>query len=89
MASRALPYILALLLTAGCQGEADDASSATAITNGYLANTLPQVPLNVLRIETVDLGDRWQVTYRWPEGGTGGPMVFVVDKRDGRIVDMD
>jgi hypothetical protein len=39
-------------------------------------------------IETADLNDRWRVTYRLPYGGTGGPIVFEVNKQSGTIVNV-
>jgi hypothetical protein len=90
MALRALCF-LALLLPAACQdgaGEAATANEATDVTNGYLAENL-SIDLSRRVIETVDLGDRWRVSYQYAEGGTGGPIVFIVNKRSGQIVHME
>jgi hypothetical protein len=57
------------------------------VANGHFSEVLPQVPLNVMRIETTDLGGNWRVFHYSPEGSTGGgPLVIDVDKRTGRIV---
>lgn len=84
--------ILALSLSMACLAcwrEEVTANQASELANEYLAEHLPQVPLNILRIETLDMGDRWRLSYNFPEGGTGGPMIFVVNKRTGEIVHME
>lgn len=32
------------------------------------------------------MGKAWRVDYRAPEGGTGGVLVLIIDKRTGEIV---
>jgi hypothetical protein len=36
--------------------------------------------------EAIDMGDRWRLSYDFPGGGTGGPLIVVVNKRTGKIV---
>lgn len=87
MARLTLPSVCALLLAAGCQigGGAVTAAEATEAVNEFMGENLPQVPLSELKLETVDLHDRWRVIYSPPDGSTGGPMIFEVDKQTGEI----
>lgn len=90
MKLRPWPYAMALLLPVGCQdfaGQTLTVSEATDVTNEYMAENLPR-ELSRVVIETVDLNDRWRVTYRRHKGGTGGPIVFDVRKRDGEIINI-
>ena len=87
---KACLYALALTLASGCDDRPPDATTArgaVAIANAYMADNLPQVDLNRRKISASDLGDKWQVTYDLPEGGTGGPIIFLVDKRRAEVVD--
>lgn len=84
MILRTMPFILPLALLTGCQSGTDQnmtAREATEIANSALAEVLPQLPLNRLTIETADLDEKWRVTYRPPEGSTGGPLVIDVNKQ--------
>jgi hypothetical protein len=42
-------------------------------------------------IYVIDMGDRWRLSYedRPGEGGTGGPIIAVVNKRSGEVVHME
>lgn len=89
MTARAFLCVLAFLLLPACLDRprgAATAEEAIAVTNDYWEENLPQVDLNHFAIETRNFGDRWRVTYNLREGGTGGPSIFDVDKRTGRIV---
>ena len=59
---------------------------AINITNEQLAGDTPQVGLEIFTIETSETKDRWRVTYDVPEGSTGTPIIFEVDKNSGEIV---
>jgi hypothetical protein len=90
VAARTFKFALALLVLAGCRS-ADDgnisADDAMEVANGHFSEVLPQVPLSRLRIEAIDLNEKWLILYHLPEGSTGGrPLVIEVDKRTGRIV---
>lgn len=83
-------YALALTLASGCHDRPSDATTASravAVANAYMADKLPQVDLSRRQISTSDLGDKWRITYHLPEGGTGGPIIFLVDKRRAEVVD--
>lgn len=89
MSAKASMCLMALLLSAGCQNQPTSAASAAEavrVTNLYRASNWPQSRASDYTIETVDLGDRWRVTYHLAEGGTGGVSTFEVDKRSARIV---
>jgi len=84
-----LTIMAALLLLAGCRSADGDISAdeAMEIANGHFSEVLPQVPLRRLRIEAIDLNEKWLILYHFPEGSTAGlPLVIEVDKRTGRIV---
>jgi hypothetical protein len=87
MLMRMLLFALMISIVA-CDGTAgaDTAEEAVKITNRYWAESLPQVNLKNLSVKTEDAGNRWRVTYAPPEGSTGGPSVFEVDKKSGKIV---
>ena len=70
-------------------GEIDSADEAVEVANGFMAENLPQVDLSEMVIETRDLGDRWQVAYDMPGGSTGGPAIFVIEKRSGEIAHVE
>ena len=92
MALRASLYALVILLSVGCEDRtrgAETANEATEVTNAHMGEDLPQVALSDMVIETLDMGDRWRVSYSVPGGGTGGPIIFVVNKRSGEIVHME
>lgn len=78
--------ILLILSACQCSSEQVTTREATDVANGFMTEHLPQVPLGVLRIETVDFGDKWRVIYRFSEGSTGGPIIIDVNKRSGEIV---
>jgi hypothetical protein len=89
MTAKASICLLALLLSAACNNQptsAPTAAEAIRVTNLYLAANSPQTRPGDYAIETEDLGDRWRVTYRLAEGGTGGISTFEVDKSSARIV---
>lgn len=80
---------LAAGFCAGCQKrgtEAVTADQATQIANAYLTENHPQVSLQNLRVEKADMEDRWRLSYEYPEGGTGGPIIVVVNKKTGEVV---
>lgn len=78
------------LFLAGCQqpNNVDTADEAVEIANQFWAEKLPQVDLRPVDIKKTDIGTRWRVIYEPPEGSTGGPWVFEVDKKTGRIVNV-
>lgn len=90
MKTKALAYVAVLFISA-CQGPGENvsASEAVQITNRYWADSLPQVDLSKLNVDAVDKGDRWRVIYRPPDGSTGGPFVYDVDKKTGKIIHSD
>lgn len=82
--------VFAALLAVACEATskgARTAGEATEVANEYMAENLPQVRLQRQQVETIDMGDRWRVSYVVPEGGTGGPIILLVDKRSGEVVD--
>lgn len=81
--------LLTLLILTGCQrgpNGAIAAAEAIELANDQLAEGLPQVPLEMMRIESENRGDAWRVTYFPPEGSTGNPLVFEVNKQSREIV---
>jgi hypothetical protein len=92
MHRRAISSTLAILLVAGCQNRAQEAATADeakAVAKDYLAEQLPQVSVDKLEVSTVDLGDKWRVSHSVPEGGTGGPIILIITKRDAEVVHME
>lgn len=86
---KASPLSLAFLLLLSCQGppqEGVTAEGARKATNEHMSEHLPQVDLSERTIVTVDLGDRWRVSYDFPGGATGGPIVLEVSKQSGEVV---
>lgn len=86
--------VIALAFLSACLNRADHdmtAAEASAAANGVMAEHLPQVPLNRLRIETEDKGASWRVSYHPPQDSTGGPIVVDVNKQNGEaaIVSME
>ena len=96
---------LAVLLLAGCTSretaQANAPESATIATGGaatraqaiaaadnYLAARHMQTR-SVIHV--IDMGDRWRLSYedRPGEGGTGGPILIVVNKRSGEVVHIE
>jgi hypothetical protein len=77
------------LLSSGCTNSsvsgnrAETENQAIAVANEYLSNR----PLtDEMTIEAVDMGNRWRLSYDHPDGGTGGPIIVVVNKRTGEVV---
>ncbi len=94
MTIRALPFLVTLAFLIGCQGGADQimtASEAADVANDVVGEELPQLTLNMLRIETEDLDGKWRVSYHAPEGSTGGPLVVDINKQSGEatVVSME
>lgn len=88
MRARELLPIITLFMLVGCQTDGNGtmtANEASDIANALLSEELPQVPLNMLQVQTEDLGGRWRVTYETPGGSTGGPIILDVDKRSGVV----
>lgn len=83
--------LIVLMCTSCSDGprEATNPDQAVEVANQYMADNLPQVDLGRREVSTQDLGDRWSVTYHLPEGGTGGPITFFIDKRNAQVVDGD
>ena len=82
-------WLLALLILGACHNRPTSAATAEEAVhdaNLYRAEKYPQVRASDYEIVTDDLGDRWRVTYRSIEGGTGGGSTLEVDKRSARIV---
>jgi hypothetical protein len=84
MALKASICALILILATGCQDRAATANEAIEIGNAYLANEPEELSLRT--VEAIDMGDRWRLSYRLPEGSTGGPLIVVVSKRSGEVV---
>jgi hypothetical protein len=76
-----------LLIATGCQDRGVSADQAVEVANGFMTETLPQVSLGGKKIETIEDGKRWRVSYSLPDGGTGGPILVFVDKKSGKVVD--
>lgn len=71
-------YISILTLAACGQTDSGVVTSdeATEIANRHFGDVLPQVPLNMMTVESEETGSRWRVSYHSPENSTGGrPLV--------------
>ena len=88
MPSRALFSALLSLILIGCGNRAETENEAIEVANAYLA-TMPQLGANRRQVEAIDMGDRWRLSYELPDGGTGGPIIVVVNKRSGGVVHME
>ena len=89
MRAKASIWLLALLILGACHTRptsATTAEEAVRAANLYRAEKYPQARSSDYDIVTDDLGDRWRVTYRSIEGGTGGGSTLEVDKGSARIV---
>jgi hypothetical protein len=90
-------FALAILLLTACQNSnrnqnapatgATTRAQAIAVADAWLdaqPGTLPPPP----QIYSIDMGDRWRLSYGYPpgQGGTGGPIIVVVNKRSGEVV---
>ena len=87
MNATALPWALALLSLGACEGTGGEnmtAGEASDIANAQMAEELPQVSLNMLRIETQNLNTVWRVGYHAPEGSAGGPIIIDINKESGK-----
>lgn len=93
MSAKTFLFVLTpMMLIAACDDRvtgAATAEEAVKITNRDWAENLPQVNLKNLSVTTVDKGDRWRVTYAAPQGSAGGPFIYEVDKKTGKIVHSD
>ena len=78
--------LLLVFICQACELSAITSNRALEIGNSYLTQNLPQVPLSDLRVEVIDLGDRWRLSYNPPSGSTGGPIIIVIDKDMGRVI---
>ena len=88
MTTRLYSLVGMALISASC-GKLDGnvtANRAVEITDQAWAEDVPQLDLDQLATRVEDLGDRWRVIYYHPEGSTGGPWVFLVNKKSGEIV---
>jgi hypothetical protein len=41
------------------------------------------------RVEAMDMGDRWRLSYEAPDGSFGGPLIMVVNKRSDEVVHVE
>ena len=80
-----------MLLSSACQEQpkAAVAEQAIGVTNRYWSENLPQVNLRRMTVQAIDRGDKWRVIYKAPDGSTGGPFVYDVDKKTGKILHSD
>lgn len=81
-------YMSILTLAACGQANSSGVTSdeATEIANRHFHEVLPQVPLNMMTVESEEAGSRWRITYHSPENSTGGrPLVVEVDRRTGNM----
>ncbi|HEX8585345.1 MAG TPA: hypothetical protein VF680_13175 [Allosphingosinicella sp.] len=76
------------LVSMGCEkaNQTITAKKAIEITDASWAEHVPQVDLKRFATRVEDLGEAWRITYYVPEGSTGGPFIFVVNKKSGEIV---
>jgi hypothetical protein len=82
-------YMSILALAACDQADSNAVTSyeATEIANRHFHEVLPQVPLNMMTVESEEAGSRWRISYRSPENSTGGrPLVVEVDRQTGNII---
>jgi len=89
MALKLLLAGLTPLLIVNCSDRAAGgvtAEEAIEAGNEAMAENLPGMNLSELRIGTVELPDRWQISYDYPEGSTGGPVLLEVSKETGEVI---
>jgi hypothetical protein len=77
-----------MLLATGCQDRAATGDEAAAVATTYLANDGFNMKDRVIQ-SRIDMGDRWRLSYGYPGGGTGGPIIVVVNKRSGKVVHVE
>lgn len=81
--------VFASLILAACQSDPNTLltrEEAVEAANEFLAERYPQAPLDMLTIETKEVGENWQVSYNPPYDATGGPVVVTLDKHNGKVV---
>jgi hypothetical protein len=81
-----LAPLFALFLLAACQREPMTAAEAKDITDEWWKGHYSASPDSRLIVTTVDLGDKWRVTYAPDRNGAGGETAVVVDKLSRKIV---
>jgi len=81
-----LPLLVVLAAACGPAAGAATAEQATDAANQFLSNENPRLNLAEAEIETIDMGDRWRLSYGFSHGGTGGTTIIVVNKRSGEVV---
>jgi hypothetical protein len=92
---RPTALLVVLWLLVGCQDmpshdQIDTENEAIETANAYLSNMQFSLDANYIEeIEAIDMGDRWRLAYKRPEGSTGGPVIVVVNKRRGEVVHME
>lgn len=62
---------------------------AIKVSNAYLSKQVPQMRLDELQVDVDELSDRWRISYRPRDGGTGGLTILVINKRSGEVVHME
>ncbi len=78
----------AFALLAGCGQGAETSGEAIEAGNIYLAGRDPPLGVDGWTIASIDMGDRWRLTYDLP-GSTGGRIRLIVNKRSGDVVHME
>ena len=79
--------LLAILFVAGCQDRVESGEQAIEVAKAHLDNV--HFAADTTNAEALDWGETWRVSFRYPEGSTGGPVIIVVDKSSGDIVHME
>ena len=80
-----------LLLSAGCddRDKASTEKEAVEVANAELRKTWPKMSLTKLRVDAIDMQDRWRLSYEREPDSTGGPIIVVVNKHSGEVVHME
>lgn len=86
-------YIIAACLLATALPACDsilrttvDRNDAIEIANRHVSSVLPQVPLDQMRVNVVDEGSAWLVSYAPPDGSTGDTLTVEIRKDNGEIL---
>ena len=82
---------IALLLSSACdfRDKASTENEAVKVANAHLVKLAPGIRLHTLKVDAIDMQDRWRLQYNAREPGTGGPIIVVVNKHTGEVVHME